>query len=164
MFFSLKNLKEKREMKMIFAILLGLFVLLASPVYAKCSDEIENPTGIIKQLEYVVQKVMNSTFVVPCSSLASVLTSLKMDKIEGGRGLEADKSLNCQKARDDLQEALNIAEIRTEIEKVRTTIADENERLIYEAAIFDDSGYQNARDLKILQLKGKHDSSTMSCS
>lgn len=88
----------------------------------------------------------------PCGSLASVVDKIVNRKKTGGRKLESDKPLNIAEAQANQEAALRDPAIRARIEKVKRDVRDENVRLIYEAAIYDDEGYYSARELLVQQL------------
>ena len=71
----------------------------------------------------------------------------------GGRKLEPDKPLDLKKAQANLEAALKDPEIKARVDKARAEIKDENVLIAYEAAVFDEEGYYDARDLRIQQLQ-----------
>ena len=60
--------------------------------------------------------------------------------------------MDLKKAQANLEAALKDPAIKARIDKARADIKDENVLLAYEAAVFDDEGYYDARELKIQQL------------
>ena len=88
----------------------------------------------------------------PCGSGKIVLSRLVNREKTGGRKLEPDKPLDLKKAQANLDAALKDPGIKALIDKARAEIKDENVLLAYEAAVFDDEGYYEARELKIQQL------------
>jgi hypothetical protein len=88
----------------------------------------------------------------PCGSGKVVLSRLVNREKTGGRKLEPDKPLDLKKAQANLDAALKDPGIKALIDKARAEIKDENVLLAYEAAVFDDEGYYDARELKIQQL------------
>lgn len=91
----------------------------------------------------------------PCGSLAAVLHRLSHRSVEGGRRLEKDRPFDPVEAQANMDLALQDLEIRTRIENIRSEVEDENVRLVYEAAIYDDEGYYDARELVIQRLRQK---------
>jgi hypothetical protein len=87
-----------------------------------------------------------------CNSLAAVADKIINRKKTGGRRLEQDKPLNVAEAQANLDKALQDPAIRARVEKLKTEVADENARLVYQAAVMDEEGYYGARDLLIQQL------------
>lgn len=90
-----------------------------------------------------------------CGSLTSVLNKIGNRGKTGGRRLENDKPLDPKEAQANLDAALKDPEIRIRMDKVRNETTDENTRLVYEAAILDEEGYYNARELIIQRLRQK---------
>ncbi|WP_025040985.1 hypothetical protein [Nitrosospira briensis] len=136
---------------------LWIIVLFATTklVHANCDNTALHQTSIPDTLLILSKSVMSNPLVVPCESLTTILNKLMSREKTGGRKLENDKPLDQQKAKGNLQEALNNPETRARIDKIADKVTNENERLIYEAAILDEDGYYDARELKIQQLKQK---------
>lgn len=136
---------------------LWIIVLFATTklVHANCDNTALHQTSIPDTLLILSNSVMNNPLMVPCESLTTILNKLMSREKTGGRKLENDKPLDQQKAKGNLQEALNNPETRARIDKIADKVTNENERLIYEAAILDEDGYYDARELKIQQLKQK---------
>jgi hypothetical protein len=88
-----------------------------------------------------------------CGSVKVVLSRVVSREKTGGRKLEPDKPLDMKKAQANLEAALKDPEIKARVDKARAEITDENVLLAYEAAVFDEEGYYDARDLKIQQLQ-----------
>lgn len=123
--------------------------------HAECDDSIKEK-GVPDALRIVIESVFKGpSYLVPCESLALVLRKLAGLGKTGGRRLESDKPLDIQQANKNLQEALNDANIRSRIEKMQGEVKDADARLVYEAAILDEEGYYDARELKIQQLQQK---------
>ncbi len=93
---------------------------------------------------------------VDCNSVLTVIGKVKRSDKVGGRKLEKDKPFDPVEAQANLDSALQDPEIRTRIEKIRSEIKDEDVRLVYEAATFDEEGYYDARELIIQRLRQKH--------
>ena len=90
-----------------------------------------------------------------CRSLADVLNKVSYHSATGGRRLEKDKPFDPAEAQANMDLALQDPEIRSQIENIRREIEEENVRLVYEAAIYDDEGYYDARELIIQRLRQK---------
>jgi hypothetical protein len=88
----------------------------------------------------------------PCGSGKVVLNRVLSREKTGGRRLEPDKPLDMTKAQANLDAALKDPAIKTLFDKARVEIKDESVLLAYEAAVLDDEGYYDARELKIQQL------------
>lgn len=92
---------------------------------------------------------------ISCSSLLSVLDKIKRRDKLAGRRLEKDKPFDPGAAQADMDTALQDPEIKTRIETMHSQIKDQNVRLVYEAAILDEEGYYDARELIIQRLRKK---------
>lgn len=115
-----------------------------------------NSIGRFKALTALYEAFRNAqSRGAPCGSLAAVLHKLPNRSVDGGRRLEKDKPFDPVEAQANMDLALQDPEIRTRIENIRSEVEDENVRLVYEAAIYDDEGYYDARELIIQQLRQK---------
>ena len=117
----------------------------------KCVGLMEIPRGATSDLMKAFMKNFND-LQPPCGSAKVVLARVINREKTGGRKLEPDKPLDLKKAQDNLEAALKDPAIKARIDKARADIKDENVLLAYEAAVFDDEGYYDARELKIQQL------------
>lgn len=88
---------------------------------------------------------------VPCGSLQNVLSMLERSNRTGGRRLETDKPFDPVAAQANLDAALRSPDVRARLDALRT-VEDANERLAYEAAVLDDEGFYDARNLKLDQI------------
>ena len=88
-----------------------------------------------------------------CGSLASVLDKLSHHSKQGGLKLEEDKPLDVAKAQANLAEAMRNPAVLGRLKQLQNEVQDQNVRLVYEAAIFDEEGYYGARELRIEQLQ-----------
>lgn len=134
-----------------------LFLSGMSVAHAGCDHAQVNETGLTGALSILVKTVISDPSVANCGSLISVLNKLPSRRKIGGRRLEDEKPLDLQQAQAELQKALSDPEIRARLEKIREDVQDEDARLVYEAAILDEEGYYDARELKIQQLQRKLD-------
>ncbi|SCX61366.1 hypothetical protein [Nitrosospira sp. Nsp1] len=115
-----------------------------------------NSTSRFKALTALYEAVSRAqSHEAPCGSLAAVLHKLPHRSVDGGRRLEKDKLFDPAEAQANMDLALQDPEIRSRIEHIRREIEDENVRLVYEAAIYDDEGYYDARELIIQRLRQK---------
>lgn len=88
----------------------------------------------------------------PCGSGKTVLNQvLKRDKT-GGRKLEPDAPFDEARAQANLAAALRDPAVKQGFAQARTRARDETVRLAYEAAVLDDAGFYEARDLKLREL------------
>lgn len=88
----------------------------------------------------------------PCGSAKAVLSRIVSRDKTGGRKLEPDKPLDTKKAQANLDAALKDPGIKARFDQARAETSDENVLLAYEAAVLDEEGYYDARELKIQQL------------
>ena len=117
----------------------------------KCVGLLEIPTGATSNAIKAFIKSFNDTQ-PPCGSGKVVLSRVINREKTGGRKLEPDTPLDPKKAQANLDAALKDPGIKARLDKARAEIKDENVLLAYEAAVFDDEGYYEARELKIQQL------------
>jgi hypothetical protein len=110
-------------------------------------------TGATDATLTLVATVMSNPLTVPCNSLAKVLNEVTSRGETGGKNSTKDKPLDLQKAEGNLRKAMSDPEIRGRIDKIRADVADEGAQLVYEAAILDEAGYHDARELRIRQLQ-----------
>lgn len=116
----------------------------------KCLGLLEIP----KETSGAINAFYKSFFATnpPCGSGKVVLSRIVSREKTGGRKLEPDKPLDLKRAQANVDAALKDPGIKARIDKARAEIKDENVLLAYEAAVFDDEGYYDARELKIQQL------------
>lgn len=126
---------------------------LSLPVHAqKCIGllDIEVRAGASHALVAFIKSFAASK--PPCGSGKAVLSRVVSRDKTGGRKLEPEKPLDSRKAQANLDAALKDPGIKARIDQARAEISDENVLLAHEAAILDDEGYYDARELKIQQL------------
>ena len=142
-------------------VLLGGFTFAALAIAAhaahagSCAETVGKLDSKGKQTEVVfLSRVKTSDVpdVVPCDSLASVFSSLVHGKRSGGRKLEEDRPLDPAKAQENLDQALQQSEVRSQFDELQQE-PDEDLRLLYEAAVLDAEGYYDARELIIEKLR-----------
>jgi len=93
----------------------------------------------------------------PCGSGKTVLNQvLKRDKT-GGRKLEPDAPFDSAKAQANLAAALRNSAVKARLAKAAEQIRDPSVLLAYEAAVLDEEGFYEARDLKLRQLAQRLD-------
>ena len=110
-------------------------------------------TGATDAMLTLVGTVMSNSLTASCDSLAKVLNEVTSRGETGGKKSKKDKPLDLRKAEGNLQQALSVPDIRSRIDRIRAEVADEGAQLAYEAAILDEAGYEDARELKIRQLQ-----------
>jgi CHASE2 domain-containing sensor protein len=88
-----------------------------------------------------------------CGSFLSVIGKLMGRDVTAGRRLETDRPFNPAAAQANVEKALRDPAVRKRIEALRRDVLDETVRLMYEAVVFDEEGYYDARELRIQQLR-----------
>ncbi len=132
-------------------IALGVSSLSLPASAQKCLGLLDIPTTTTSSAMVAFIKSFNSTN-PPCGSGKVVLSRIVNREKTGGRKLEPDKPLDVKKAQANLDAALKDPGIKARLDKARAEITDEDVLLAYEAAVFDEEGYYDARELKIQQL------------
>jgi hypothetical protein len=88
-----------------------------------------------------------------CGSFLTVIGKLISRDVTAGRRLEKDRPFNPAAAQADVDAALRNPDVRKRIDALRREVPDETVRLMYEAVVFDEEGYYDARELRIQQLR-----------
>ena len=110
------------------------------------------PAGTSDRLKLLFEAFVTAPARGDCGSLASVPDKIASRGKTGGRRLETDKPLNVAETEANLDKALRDPAIKARIDKVTQEIPDENQQLVYRAALMDEEGYYNARELLIQRL------------
>lgn len=133
--------------------------MVPSPVHAqKCVGLIQNQATAPRALVAFVNSLL--ALDPPCGSAKAVLSRVISRDKTGGRKLEPDRPLDLAKAQANLDAAMRDPAVRARVDKARAEITDESVLLAFEASIFDDEGYYDARDLKLQQLLRRLDAVT----
>lgn len=90
---------------------------------------------------------------IDCGSLTSVWNKVAARNKSGGRKLEGDKPFDPAAAQADLDAALRSPTVRSRFGQVAHEAQDPMMRMFLEAAILDEEGYYNARELRIQELQ-----------
>lgn len=135
---------------------IGVLLLLAATTAfgADCKGLKElagRATKPVQQLIEVVSRDSNAQN--KCGSLASVLHLVGNTPKQGGRKLEDERPFDAHEAQAELAQAHADPVLRRRLDEIRKDIPDGPQRLLYEAATFDEEGYYSARDLRIRQLQ-----------
>ena len=140
--------------------LVGAIFSLVAVAYA--GDECVGLSNILKDaprkvsfFEMVASAIKTDSDGAGCSSLTSVMDKVIHRNRTSGRRLENEKPLNIRDAEANLAAALRTPAILARLEKLKQQVPDEKVRLYLEAAILDEEGYYNARELRIQQLMEK---------
>lgn len=89
-----------------------------------------------------------------CSDLGKVLGRLVHGSRQAGKKLEDDKPLDVSAAQAELDRALQQnPEFKAQLEALRSSVTDEQERMLYEAALLQSNSLYGARDLRLQQFK-----------
>ena len=116
------------------------------------SDQVK-VTGAPDALLILVASTMSNPLTADCKSLVSVLNNLTARGETGGKKSKKDKPFDAVHAEASWKKAQGDAEVRDRIEKIHAEVVDEGAQLVYEAAILDEQGYSDARELKLRQLQ-----------
>jgi hypothetical protein len=88
-----------------------------------------------------------------CADLGKVFGRLVHGTRQAGKKLEGDKPLDVAAAQAELDQALQQdPELKAQLEAVRSAAIDEQERLLYEAALLQSNNLYGARDLRLQQF------------
>jgi hypothetical protein len=120
---------------------------------AQCDRTQVKETGAPDALLILVASTMSNPLTADCKSLVSVLNDLNARGETGGKKSKKDKPFDAAHAEANWKKAQGDAEVRDRIEKIHAEVVDEGARLVYEAAILDEQGYRDARELKLRQLQ-----------
>ena len=138
-------------------LVMGVTLLVASWSWPpssgaqNCRGLLDIPATASSALTAVIKSLSDTN--AACGSVKVVLSRVVSREKTGGRKLEPDKPLDLKKAQVNLEAALRDPEIKARVEKARAEIKDESVLLAFEAAVFDEEGFYDARDLKIQQLQ-----------
>ena len=90
---------------------------------------------------------------VSCSALGKVFGRLANGSRPAGKRLEDEKPLDVAAAQAELDRALQQdPELKAQLEALRNAVTDEQERVIYEAALLQSNNLYGARDLRLQQF------------
>lgn len=113
------------------------------------------PPSVVARIRATAEKM--KTLGVPagtnCTDLGKVLSRLVNGNVVGGKRLEGDEPLDVAAAQAELDQALQQnAELKAQLEALRSAVADEQERMLYEATLFQSNNLYGARDLRLQQF------------
>lgn len=142
-------------MKTAMWLYLCLFLAGSGLAYSQtqCDRTQVKETGVTDAVLILVTEVMSNPLTAECKSLASVLNELASRGETGGKNSKKDKPFDPMKGEAEVKKAMADADTRRRIEKIRADVGDEDARAVYEAAIFEEKGYHDARELKLRQLQ-----------
>lgn len=133
------------------ALLVLSWTWSASADAQSCRGLLDIPATASSALAAVIKSLSDTN--AACGSVKVVLSRVVSREKTGGRKLEPDKPLDLKKAQANVDAALRDPEIKARVDKARAEIKDETVLLAFEAAVFDEEGFYDARDLKIQQLQ-----------
>jgi hypothetical protein len=134
-----------------FALVVSTWSWSPSAGAQNCRGLLDIPATASSALTAVIKSLSDTN--AACGSVKVVLSRVVSREKTGGRKLEPDKPLDLNKAQANLDAALRDPEIKARVDKARAEIKDESVLLAFEAAVFDEEGFYDARDLKIQQLQ-----------
>lgn len=88
-----------------------------------------------------------------CSDLDKVLSRLVNGSVPAGKRLQDDEPFDAAAAQSELEQALqqNPA-LKAQLDAVRSAVTDEQERMLYEAALLQSNHLYGARDLRLQEF------------
>lgn len=113
------------------------------------------PESVLKRIQATAQRMeaLSVPSGVDCSDVGKVLGRLVSGSVKGGKKLHGDLPFDTAKAQTELAEALEQnTELKAQLERLRGMVAEEQERLLYEAALFHSNSLYGARDLRLQQF------------
>lgn len=125
---------------------------LAAKLKSKESND-PKTKSLLAKLAVLMDRADPTPENVDCNSVVVAVQSLVNPKRTGGRSLEPDGGLDRAAAQAEVDSALKKPEVQQAIEAIHRKYADEDVRLLMEAAVFDDDGSYAARDLRLAQLR-----------
>jgi hypothetical protein len=142
-------------MKTVISIYLCLFLAGGGLAHAQtqCDRTQVKETGVTDAVLILVTTVMTNPLTADCKALTSVLNEVISRGETGGKNSKKNELFNPMKGEADLKKAIANPDTRGRIEKIRADVVDEGARAVYEAAILEEEGYRDARELKLRQLQ-----------
>ena len=113
------------------------------------------PESVVKRMRIMATNMAAQDIPtgVSCSALGKVFGRLAHGSRPAGKRLEDDKPLDVAAAQAELDQALQQdPELKAQLEAVRSAVTDEEERLLYEAALLQSNNLYGARDLRLQQF------------
>lgn len=138
--------------------ILFMFAATAANAAEECvglTSKLKSNEGASSFSKAVINAILGYAEGPGCSSLTSVMDVVLHGSKTSGRRLEDKKALNVAQAQANLDKALADPSIGARMEKLKQHAPDEKVRLYLEAAILDEEGYYDARDLRVQQLTEK---------
>jgi hypothetical protein len=133
----------------------ALTIAVALPVGAADPPPQPRPCDPAKTVKLVSNARLTDLFSgsqTTCNSLATVFARLAHRARSGGRKLEPERGFDAVAAQRQLDVARANAEYRAEVTAAQNSETDPLRRAVLEAAVLDDFGHYQARDLLIEQV------------
>lgn len=112
------------------------------------------PPNVLKRIRAMARNM--ETLSVPmgmsCSDLGKVLSRLINGSSPGGKKLYDIGPLDVPAAQAEFQQAQQDPDLKMQLDGLRGTVADDQERLLYEAALLQSNSLYGARDLLLQQF------------
>jgi hypothetical protein len=142
-------------MKTVISIYLFFFLAGGGLAHAQtqCDRTQVKETGVTDAVLILVTTVMSNPLTADCKALASVLNEVISRGETGGKNSKKNQPFDAMKGEAELKKAIADPNTRGRVEKIRADVVDEGARAVYEAAILEEEGYRDARDLKLHQLQ-----------
>jgi hypothetical protein len=115
--------------------------------------------GLVALKGQLSSSVQSSYQTSPAKALPACTASVGVyDKVmrrakRGGTRLEDEKPFDRAEAEANLRAALSDPAVKTRLAELHREVKDDNTRLFFEAAIFDEESFYGARDLRIQELQ-----------
>lgn len=113
------------------------------------------PPSVVERIRAMARRMemLSVPTGMACSDLSKVLGRLVNGSSQGGKRLHDDEPLDVGAAQAELEQALQQnAELRTQLDELRDAVADDQERMLYEAALLHSNNLYGARDLRLQQF------------
>jgi hypothetical protein len=116
------------------------------------------PASVVERIRTLARRTEGAPVPggVACTALGNVLSRLVNGSFQGGKKLHDDKPLDVAAAQAELEQALQQnPEFKAQLDGLRDAVPDEQERMLYEAALLQSNNLYGARDLRLQQLMQK---------
>jgi hypothetical protein len=113
------------------------------------------PPAVLERIRAMTRKMelLSLPTGVDCAGFRIVFDMLANGKATGGKRLFGDQPSDLTAAQAELEQALQqSADLRASLDSFRSVVADDQDRLIYEATLLQSKGLYKARDLRLRQF------------
>lgn len=113
------------------------------------------PPAVVERIRTMARRM--ETMSVPtglaCSDLGKVLGRLVNGSAPGGKRLHDEQPLDIVAAQAELEQALqHNPELKAQLDALRGSVTDDQERMLFEAALLQSNNLYGARDLRLQQF------------